>query len=112
MRNLDYKKQLIGIDIHPFLERWRAMTVVEALKSAQYVIDQNGRRTAVLLTMQSWQSLLDWIEDLADAQAAAETLTALQASGGHPEQAGWLAWDDISEEWGDGDETALAPTSL
>ena len=44
------------------------MTVVEALKSAQYVIDHNGRRTAVLLTMQSWQSLLDWIEDMADAQ--------------------------------------------
>ena len=88
------------------------MTVVEALKSAQYVIDHNGRRTAVLLTMQSWQSLLDWIEDLADAQTAAETLTALQASGGRPERAGWLAWDDISEEWGDGDEIVLAPTSL
>jgi hypothetical protein len=71
------------------------MPVVEALKSAQYVVDKNGHRTGVLLTMQAWQSLMDWIEDIADARLATEALTALQAAGGRPEEAGWLAWDDI-----------------
>jgi len=71
------------------------MTVIEALKSAQYVVDKHGHRTAVLLTIQSWQSLMDWIEDIADAHLATEALTALQATGGRPEDAGWLAWDDI-----------------
>lgn len=88
------------------------MTVVEALKSAQFVVDHSGHRTAVLLTMQSWQSLLHWIEDVADSQDAAEVLTALQRSGGRPEQAGWLAWEDISKDWGDEDEAALAPLPL
>lgn len=88
------------------------MTVVEALKSAQYVVDQNGHQTAVLLPMQSWHSLLDWIDDMADTHLAADALTALQAAGGRPERAGWLAWDDISEEWGEEDEISAAPISL
>ena len=49
--------------------------------------------------MQSWQSLMGWIEDAADARHAAEVLTALQAAGGRPERAGWLAWDKASKEW-------------
>ena len=79
------------------------MTVVEALKSAQYVVDHNNHQTAVLLPMQSWQSLLDWIDNMADTHLAADALTALQAAGGRPERAGWLAWVDISEEWGEQD---------
>lgn len=88
------------------------MTVVEALKSAQFVIDHDGQRTAVVLPMQSWRSLLDWIEDLVDAQGAAEALTALQAAGGRPQEAGWLAWDAIREEWGDEDEAEVASSPL
>lgn len=88
------------------------MTVVEALKSAQYVVDRNGHPTAVLLTMQSWQSLMDWIGDVADARLAAEALTMLQTAGGRPEDAGWLAWDDIREEWGEEDEPAAAAATL
>jgi len=88
------------------------MTVFEALKSAQYVVDRNGRQTAVLLTMQSWQSLLYWIEGVADARIAAEALSALRAAGGRPEKAGWLAWEDISKEWGEEDETTHEAASL
>lgn len=88
------------------------MTVIEALKSAQYVVDKNGHRRGVLLTMQSWQSLMSWIEDIADARLASEALTTLQAAGGRPEDAGWLAWDDIREEWGDEDEPTAAPATL
>ena len=88
------------------------MTVVEALKSAQYVTDITGQRTAVVLPMQSWQSLLDWIEDVADAQDAAEAIAILQAAGGHPQEAGWLAWDSIREEWEDEDEAEVASSPL
>jgi hypothetical protein len=27
--------------------------------------------------------------------------TTLEMAGGRPQQAGWLDWDDISEEWSD-----------
>lgn len=88
------------------------MTVVEALRSAQYVTDSAGQRTAVVLPMQSWQSLLDWIEDVADAQDAAEALSALQAAGGRPQAAGWLPWDSIRAEWKDEDEAEIASSPL
>lgn len=88
------------------------MTVVDALKSAQFVIDHDGQRTAVVLPMQSWRSLLDWIEDLADARVAAEALSVLQASGGRPQEAGWLAWDAVRGDWEDEDEAEITSVPL
>ena len=77
------------------------MTIVEALKSAQFVVDNEGQQTAVLLDIQSWEALINWIEDITDLKIAAQALTELEVAGGRPQQAGWLAWDDIREEWSD-----------
>ena len=77
------------------------MTVIEALKSAQFVVDNSGHQTAVLLDIQSWEVLLNWIEDITDIKIAAQGLTELEMTGGRPQQAGWLDWDEISEEWSD-----------
>ncbi|RME43240.1 MAG: hypothetical protein D6796_13395 [Caldilineae bacterium] len=74
------------------------MTVIDALKSAQFVVDNRGRQTAVLLDIQSWQALLDWIEDVADIKIATQSVAELEAAGGRPQQAGWLDWDKIGEE--------------
>lgn len=80
------------------------MTNVEALKKVQYVTDSDGRRTAVLLEIHAWESLLQWIEDALDAQAAVSALNELRAAGG-PQKAGWPSWEDVREDWGD-EETA------
>ncbi len=77
------------------------MTVIEALKSAQFVVDNDGHQTAVLLDIQSWEALLNWIENITDTKIAAQGLTELEAAGGRPQQAGWLDWDEINEEWYD-----------
>jgi len=77
------------------------MTVIEALKSAQFVIDNSGHQTAVLLDIQSWEALLNWFEDITDIKIATQSLTELEVAGGRPHQAGWLDWDNISEEWSD-----------
>ncbi len=77
------------------------MTVIEALKSAQFVVDNSGHQTAVLLDIQSWEVLLNWIEDITDIKIATQSLTELEAAGGRPEQAGWLNWDEINEAWRD-----------
>jgi len=84
------------------LKRWVTMTIVEISKSAQFVVDNKGRRTAVLLSIQAWEAIVNWIEDVADIRIASQVLPELQAAGGRPQQAGWLAWDDIREEWSDG----------
>jgi len=74
------------------------MTVTEALKSVQFVVNNEGQHTAVLLNIHAWEALISWIEDIADTEIAVQALAELPASGGHPEQAGWLAWNDIVSE--------------
>ena len=75
------------------------MAIIEALKSAQFVVDSKGDQKAVLLDIAAWETLIDWIENIIDTKIARQALAELQAAGGRPQQAGWLAWDDISEEW-------------
>lgn len=83
------------------------MTMIEVLQSAQFVVDHKGRRTAVLLNIEEWETLINWFENIADNKIAIQALSELKEEGGHPEQAGWLAWDDIRGEWNDkkGNET-------
>lgn len=38
-------------------------SVVEALKSAQFVVDSRGQRVAVQLTPSLWEALLAWLEN-------------------------------------------------
>lgn len=80
---------------------WENMTVADALQSAQFVVDKEGQRTAVILDIRSWEMLIGWIEDITDTKIASQALTELHEAGGRSRQAGWLAWDDIREEWGD-----------
>ena len=66
------------------------------LKSVQFVVDQEGRPSAVQISMQEWEALVDWIEELEDralVQSMAETLRQ------GPKAAGALRWEDIRDEW-------------
>ena len=87
------------------------MTIVEALQSVQFVVDNQGKRQAILLNIQAWEALIKWIEDVTDSKIALQALSELQEAGGRPQQAGWLDWKDIREEWGDEEEveTETAP---
>jgi len=40
--------------------------VEDAFRTVRFVMGQEGRETAVLLTIDGWQALLDWLEDLED----------------------------------------------
>jgi hypothetical protein len=87
------------------------MVVGEALKSVQFVVDDEGQRTAVLLDIRAWEVLINWIETVTDTKIAIQALTELQQAGGRPEQAGWLAWNDISEKWSGEEESAYHTTT-
>ncbi len=82
------------------------MAGIAAVKSVQYVTDSQGQRTGVLLDIDAWESLVEWIEDATDTQIAAKALTALHAAGS-AEKAGWLAWEDVREEWGAEEDEAV-----
>jgi hypothetical protein len=81
------------------------MVIGETLKSMRFVTDQKGRRTAIVLDIELWERLVEWIETITDAKIAAQALAELEQTGGRPAQAGWLAGDDISEDWSDQEKT-------
>lgn len=72
------------------------MTGLEALQSVQYVTVK-GKRFA-LLSLDDWEALIEWLEDVEDAQIAREALAQLDAVEDDPESAQWLKWDDIRDE--------------
>jgi hypothetical protein len=74
------------------------MTGPEALQSVQFVTVK-GQRLAVL-NADDWECLIEWLETLEDIRSAKEALRALEAAGGNRERAGWLRWDNVSEELG------------
>lgn len=81
------------------------MTIVDALQSAQFVVNDDGKRTAVLMDIQAWDQLIEWLETVIDTKIATQALAELESAGGRPERAGWLAWDEVREDW-DGVEEA------
>ena len=85
------------------------MAIAEILKSVQFVVDDKGERTAVLLDIHAWKTLINWVETVTDTKIAVQALVELQQAGGRPGQAGWLAWDEISGEWGDEEEIETDP---
>jgi hypothetical protein len=72
------------------------MTGLEALQSVQYV-NVKGERFAVV-SIEDWETLLEWLETLEDVEIAREAYAELKASGGDRERAGWLRWDDVKEK--------------
>jgi hypothetical protein len=61
------------------------MTVAELLETAQFLVDTDGKRKAVLFDYPVWEELLTLLEDLEDA----EEIRRLRESG---EEA--ISWDE------------------
>ena len=80
------------------------MNIAEAFESAQFLVNRKGRRTAVVLDIQAWEALVSWIDDMVGARMSEQALQELEATGGRPQEAGWLDWNEIREEWGDEEE--------
>lgn len=74
------------------------MATLDPPKTVQYATDSEGRRTAVLLDIQAWESIVDRMENATDAHLAAKALKELDAGGG-PEGVGWKSWDEVREDW-------------
>ncbi len=72
------------------------MTGLEALQSVQFVT-KKGKRFAVL-NGEDWESLIEWLENLEDAQIARQAYADLKAAGGSRSKAGWLKWDAVKDE--------------
>jgi hypothetical protein len=72
------------------------MTGLDALQSVQFV-SKKGKRLAVL-NADDWESLIEWLETLEDANVAKEAFAQLKAAKGNRKRAGWLDWDKVKDE--------------
>jgi len=81
------------------------MAITDVLQSVQYVVNERGERTAALVDIAAWETLIDWIEAVVDVTVAGQALAELSAAGGRPQQAGWLAWDELRDAWAEEEQS-------
>jgi len=51
-----------------------------------------------VISVDDWETLIQWLETLEDTQLAKEAFAELRAFDGDRERAGWLRWDEVKEE--------------
>jgi len=68
-------------------------------ETIHYLVDMDGRPTAVQVNWETWQRIVAALEDAEDVALARVALAELDAAGGNPEKAGWLRLEDLEEEW-------------
>ncbi len=73
-----------------------AMEVTELLQSVRFVVGPKGRPTDAVIGIDMWEKLIDWLEDLEDAQIVRSGLAHLEAAGSH-EKAGLLPWSEVDD---------------
>lgn len=69
---------------------------MEANQAVHYVVDKDGRPSAVQISIETWESILDKLEDFEDVEFIKSNLHRIRES---PMKGQALAWDDIKHEW-------------
>jgi hypothetical protein len=71
----------------------------------KYVVGPEGKPTAVLIDITTWERILDALEDAEDIALVRETLATLEAVGGDLSKAGYISWDQAKAQLGQPDDT-------
>jgi len=72
------------------------MVTLDALKNVRFVVDANGKESAVQVSIKDWRFLLEYLEDLEDRAVVKEKIASLRKG---PEKSGALAWQDAQGQW-------------
>jgi hypothetical protein len=72
------------------------MLDLDVLNSIRYVVDQDGRKSAVQVDIQAWDILLSYLEDLEDRALLRDKIQRLVHG---PEASGATSWEEIKKEW-------------
>ena len=54
------------------------MTLKELLQSAEYLVDANGKKKAVVVDFKAWEEILELLEDLEDIEEVRQLREAKQ----------------------------------
>ena len=72
------------------------IVTLDALTNIRFVVDANGKESAVQVSMEDWKTLLEYLEEMEDRSTLKEKIARLQKS---PQKSGALAWQDVKEHW-------------
>lgn len=68
------------------------MTVIDALTSARFIVDAQGKRTDVVLSLGAWETLVGQLEDLEDLSVIRQRWASREV------RAGWPMLDQVRAE--------------
>jgi hypothetical protein len=72
--------------------------MITGSQDIQFVIGAEGKPTAVLVDIATWEQILDALEDAEDVAVVKEALMALDTAGGDLKKAGFIAWREARAE--------------
>jgi hypothetical protein len=72
------------------------MTIAELTEGVQFTVDQQGAVTAVVITPDLWQRIVDALEESED-RTLVQALRSRLAAG--PVASGALRWQDVADQW-------------
>ena len=67
-------------------------------KNVQFVIGKKGKPTGVLVDMETWEKIIEALEDAEDIEIARQALAEIDAAGGDLEKAGYIPWHKARAE--------------
>jgi hypothetical protein len=68
------------------------MNPSELNANIQFVVGAEGKPTAVIVDIHTWERILETLEDASDVTLAREMLASIEAAGGDLERAGFVPW--------------------
>jgi hypothetical protein len=75
------------------------VTIMNTLsQDIQFVIGVEGKPTAVLVDISTWERILDALEDVEDVALVKEALAVLDSAGGDLKKAGFISWKKARTE--------------
>jgi hypothetical protein len=72
------------------------MGLLEMLKSVRFVVDQDGHPSAVQVAMETWEAILERLEDVEDRALIREKIARCRSG---PTKASAWRWEDVRAEW-------------
>ena len=74
------------------------MNIVQALESVRFVVGKDGKPTDAILSIDVWEKLVTWLEDIEDSRVVKSGLARLKEANYDTRKAGLIPWSDVEIE--------------
>jgi hypothetical protein len=72
------------------------MSMTDIAANVQFTVDRTGKVTAVVLTPELWERIVELLEDSEDRELVRSLQARLKQ---HPAASGALRWEDVEQDW-------------